>query len=230
MKEKNCWIDSQKDKWLKLIDILQNDLNLDVYPGGFSGMTGWHHRHDWIFHPTTEYLYGIDIDKIPNELLKQKKWERDFFLFNSSYFPKNLGIDRVKTRGYALRIPSLERSLLEMIDMIGHDLSIDTVHEYFGDLGWLNPKLTQKLLENCTSEKIKRIALFLMEEISPEYYAEIDPSKVKLNLSKKIDLVSEGYTGNYTFKYNITTPAYLELDFCEHERFYKERKRATRAV
>ena len=230
MKEKNCWIDSQKDKWLKLIDILQNDLNLDVYPGGYSGMTGWHHRHDWIFHPRTEDLYGYDIDKIPQELLNEEKWERKFFLFKSDYFPKNLGMDKVRTRGYELMIPSLERSLLEMIDMIDKGLSIDTVLEYFEDLGWLNPKLAQKLLEHCTSEKIKRIALFLMEEIHPEYYDEIEPTKIKLDLSKKIDLVSEGYRGNYTFKYNITTPAYLELDFCEHERFYKTRKRATRAI
>lgn len=230
MKEKSCWIDPKKDKWLKLIDILQNDLNLDVYPGGDSGMTGWHHRHDWICHPTTEYLYGTDVDKIPKGLLNKKKWKREFFLFNSDYFPKNLGIDKVKTRGYVLRIPSLERSLLEMIDMIGKGLSIDTVYEYFGDLGYLNPKLTQKLIENCTSEKIKRIALFLMEEISYEYYAEIDPSKVKLDLSEKIDLVPYGKSGDHIFKYNICVASYLELNSCKHERYYKERKRTARAV
>ena len=49
-------IPSSQDRWLKLIDILQNDLNLDVYPGGYSAITGWYHRHDFIFHPIIEKL------------------------------------------------------------------------------------------------------------------------------------------------------------------------------
>lgn len=55
----------RQGKWLHLIGMLQNKLNLDVYPGGYTAMTGWYDRHDGIFNPIVEDLYGTDVNEVP---------------------------------------------------------------------------------------------------------------------------------------------------------------------
>ena len=220
MKKIRQFIPESQSKWLKLIDILQNELNLDVYPGGDSAMTGWHHRHDAIFYPTTEDLYGIDVHKIPNELLKEN-WERKFYLYENNFLPKNLGIHKIKTQGYKLRIPSVERALLEMVYDVNIRLSFDTIFEYFDDLHWINPRHFQELLEACTSDKVKRLSLFLAEESCFDYYDKIDLSKIKLDLTNKIDWVEFDNFPNHVPKYNMEVPGYLNWNRCKHEPYYR---------
>lgn len=222
-------IDEDKDKWLRAIDIIQNKLKLDVYPGGYSAVTGWYHRHDAILKPTVESLYGSEVDKIPDSILKGA-WERKFYLFETDYFPKNLGVNRIKTRDYILRIPALERGLLEMVYNINIRLSIDTVFNYFSDLHYVDPKLFQRLLETCTSEKIKRIGLFLADESCFDYYDKINLNNIKLDLTKNIDLASDDVFPNHVAKYNIEVPGHLNWIKCKHEPYYKGRQLSKRAI
>ena len=230
MKSREPIIPPGQDQWFRLIDILQNELKLDVYPGGYSAMTGWHYRHDWIFNPSMERLYGTDVDKIPENLLSDKRWKRKFYLYQSDWFPKNLGIDRIKTRGYELRIPCLERSLLEMVYNINKRITIDTVFNYFMDLPQINPKKIQKLLEQCSSEKIKRFGLFLAEETYFDYFKKIDSTNIKLNLNKNLDITDGHHSPNYVFKYNIDVPGHLDWEACEYKRYYSPDERPARAI
>ena len=228
MIEREPIIPSSQDKWLRLIDILQNELNLHVYPGGDSAMTGWHHRHAWIFRPTMERLYGTDVHKIPKELLEEN-WECKFYLYKSDWFPRNLGIDKIKTRGYKLKIPSLERALLEMVYDINKKTTIGSVFEYFTDLAQLNPEKIQTLLENCTSEKIKRFSLFLIEETCLDFYEEINKTNIVLNLKENLDVTNGHRAPNHVPKYNIEVPGNLEWGTCSYGRYYRT-ERTTRAV
>lgn len=221
MKKIRQFIPESQSKWLKLIDILQNELNLDVYPGGDSAMTGWHHRHDAIFYPTTEDLYGVDVHKIPNELLKEN-WERKFYLYENTFLPKDLGIHKIKTQGYKLRIPSVERALLEMVYDLDIRLSFDTIFEYFLDVHWVNPKRFEKLLIACKSEKIKRLAIFLSEETGFEYYEKINFSKIDLNLKQKINYASNENCFLYMPKYNIEVPIQFRGYHSNYEEHYND--------
>lgn len=223
------FVGKHEDKWFRAIDIIQNELKLDVYPGGCSAVTGWYHRHYVIIHPTTESLYGSDVDKIPEEILKDD-WERKFYLYKTDYFPRDLGINKVKTREYVLRIPSVERGLLEMVYDINIRLSIDTVAEYFSDLHYVDPKLLQKLLEVCTSEKVKRIGLFLADESYFDYYDKIDQSNIKLDLTKNIDLASDDTFPSHIPKYNLEVPGHLTWDKCNYEPYYKGRELSKRTI
>ena len=222
-------IPSSQDKWLKLIDILQNDLNLDVYPGGYSAITGWYHRHDFIFHPIIEKLYGLDIDKIPTIIL-EGDWQREFYLYKSDWFPKDLGIDKVKTRDYKLKIPSLERALLEMVYDVDIRTSFDTIYDYFGDLHSINPKMFQTLLEHCTSQKIKRLGLFLAEEFCWGYYDKINLTNIKLDLTENMDLADNQIFPSHIPKYNLEVPGHLEWEVCKNEPYYRGNQLSARAV
>ena len=229
MREKEPIIPHSQDKWLKLIDILQNELNLDVYPGGYSAMVGWHHRHHSILNPLRERLYGTDVYKVPKELLKGD-WQRKFNFYKNDFFPKKLGIDKIKTRGYQLKIPSLERSLLEMVYDIDNRTTIDSVFVYFLDLPEINPKLFQQLLERCTSEKVKRFGLFLAEETFYDYFKEMDTTNIRLNLKENLDVTDGHRFPNHVPKYNIEVPGHLDWEACEYERYYRTKQIPARAI
>ena len=229
MKEREPIIPITQDKWLKLIDILQNELKLDVYPGGSSAMTGWYHRHNWIFNPVMERLYGTDVHKIPKQLLKEN-WGRKFYLYKSDWFPKDLGIDKIKTRSYKLRIPCLERALLEMVYDINNRTTIDRVFNYFLDLPEIKSKKIQKLLEQCSSEKVKRFGLFLAEETYFDYFKKIDTTNIILNLNENLDITDGHHSPNHVFKYNIEVPGHLDWEACEYKRYYSPDERPARAI
>ena len=230
MKSREPIVPPGQDQWLKLIDILQNELNLHVYPGGYSAMTGWHHRHNAILNPLTEKLYGTDVHKIPKELLTDNKWKRKFYLYQSDWFPKNLGINKIKTRSYELKIPSLERALLEMVYDISNRTALGVVFEYFLDLPELKPKKIQKLLERCTSEKVKRFTLFLAEETCSYFYGKIDTSNIILDLKKNLDVTNGNKFPNHVLKYNIEVPSHLDWENCEYESYDRTDQKPARAI
>ena len=63
----------------------------------------------------------------------------------------------------------------------------------------VKPKEFQKLLENCTSVKVKRLFLYLVELSSHSWFKKLDISKI--NLGKGVREITKG--GKYDQKYNI---------------------------
>lgn len=215
MEYREPFVEKGEDKWLKFIDILQNKLKLDVYPGGYSAMTGWYHRHYGIFRYHVEDLYGLDTNKIPLSLLKEN-WERKFNFYKNDFLPINLGMLKIKTRKYKLIIPSVERALLEMIYGLNINTSFDFLYDFFSDLDDLNPKLLQELLENCSSEKIKRLALFLGEEFSFDYYKKLDIRNIGIDVTYNLDYAENSNCPSHIPKYNIEVPGHFDWDVCIH--------------
>ena len=219
-KQKQGIMPLKHSKWLGLIEILQNDLNLNVYPGGYSGMTNWYHQHNirFTYEDSQESLYGSDVDKIPKELVEDTKWERKFRATKFNYFPNDLGMIDVSTQGYFIKIPSLERALLEMTYKIGVLYMPEDLENYYGDLiGQIDAKNFQILLENCTSEKIKRIALFLLYEEGYRHFIKLDTSKIPLNLEFNREYNFDMIQTNHITKYNIQMSPDLVQPDNKHE-------------
>lgn len=221
----------EQGNWLELIHVLQNDLSLDVYPGGYSAMKNWYHQHAGVFNPIVEDLYGTDVHKIPEELLNRKEWERKFKLYKSDFLPIDLQIHKIKTRNYIIRIPSMERALLEMVDDVGVNNDIERVFEYYTDLaGDLHHKKYQQLLEKCTSERTIRLGLFLAEEGGTDCFPELNLNKIPLSLDKNLDYSFKHKAPNYIFKYNIDVSPNLNIMICEYASFYQKEFLTERAV
>ena len=69
----------------------------------------------------------------------------------------------------------------------------------------LRPKLLQTLLERCTSQKVKRLFLYMAEKAGHYWFEELDLEKINIGTSK-IQLVPDGI---YSSKYMITIPKAL---------------------
>lgn len=161
-----------KDKefyhWMGLVNILQNELELDVYPVGYSVLEWQYHSHYLRGKFTYEKLYGTDINNIPKELLK-KDWGRRFYFYKSNFLPKNIGFRLDHSLGYPIKHPNLERGILEYIYDINITEAFWRIDEFYSDLGSLSPDKLQVLLERCISNKVKKIFAFLSEQHSDGY-------------------------------------------------------------
>ena len=80
------------------------------------------------------------------------------------------------------------------------------VFELMEGLNNLRPATVQKLLEGCTSMKVKRLFLYLADKAGHEWLSYIDLDKVDLGSGKRA-IVSDGV---YVAKYQITVPKALD--------------------
>jgi hypothetical protein len=80
------------------------------------------------------------------------------------------------------------------------------VYELIEGLNNLRPATVQKLLEGCTSVKVKRLFLYLADKAGHEWLSFINLDKVDLGAGKRAIVGS----GVYIPKFQITVPKELE--------------------
>lgn len=135
--------------------------------------------------------------------LKIEEWERKIRLFNN-IFSKGLQMELIKTHECVIQIPTQERLLLEMTSRVGIDDTIENIYEYYSDLaGDIDAFKFQELLENCTSERTRRLALFLSEETESLHFPKLNLQKIPLNIEKNWDFTFNDYESNHILKYNL---------------------------
>ena len=80
------------------------------------------------------------------------------------------------------------------------------VFELMEGLNNLRPASVQKLLEGCTSVKVKRLFLYLADKAGHDWLSYISLDKVDLGSGKRA-IVTDGV---YVSKYQITVPKALD--------------------
>lgn len=104
--------------------------------------------------------------------------------------------------GFDLIISSREQAILEYIYASDLRYSFEDVTHYLEMLHSLRPDVLQKLLENCSSIKVKRTFLYLSEQLNHPYYKKLNFKKIHLGNSRYV-IVKNGMLDK---KYNITVP------------------------
>ncbi len=66
----------------------------------------------------------------------------------------------------------------------------------------------QKLLEDCTSVKVKRVFLYLSEKLNQSYFARLNLSKIDLGKGKR-QIVKNN--AQFDKKYQITVPKLMTI-------------------
>lgn len=69
----------------------------------------------------------------------------------------------------------------------------------------LRPKLVQSLLESCTSQKVKRLFVYMAEKAAHPWFKALKLDSVTLGTSRYMIVP----TGKYIAKYNMTIPKEL---------------------
>ena len=69
----------------------------------------------------------------------------------------------------------------------------------------LRPKLLQQLLETCTSQKVKRLFLYMAEKAGHPWFKALKLDAIEIGTSR----LMASSTGKYISKYNMTIPKEL---------------------
>ena len=176
----------EKVSWMGAVRLLQDELGKKLHISGRTALelTGVSHyvpmgKNSKVFLTTYEKA------KLPKWFL-ENDFDCDFSYQSLKLFSNELGISEFQSPfGFRLNISSRELAILELIDLLDLSNSLETAENYLSGLTGLRADLLQKLLEDCTSIKVKRVFLYLSEKIAHSYFSKLDISKIDLGKGKR---------------------------------------------
>ena len=134
-------------------------------------------------------------------------WNADIKIKFGLLFPKKDNfLTELKVNGNFLLITSCrELAILEYIESVSDEESFIFAYSLMEGMYDLRKDIVQKLLEECTSIKIKRVFLFIAEYLNYPWFLKINSANIFLGTGKRI-VVKHGV---YNTKYDITVPKSL---------------------
>ena len=89
-----------------------------------------------------------------------------------------------------------------MLEFIPHAFDYEHAAHLIENLHFLRPVLLQKLLQQCTSIKVKRLFLYLAEKYQLPCFPHLDADQFDLSKGKRV--IGKG--GEYISTYQISVP------------------------
>ena len=149
------------------------------------------------------YIFKREKARVPI-WLKKNNWGVVFHFKTSSLFSNDLGLMKYNRSKFPFILSSKERAIMEMISHVNLTDSFETLERYFESLLSLRGALVQKLLENCSSIKVKRVFLYMLDKLELPIKKHLNIRHIYLGKGKRA--ISKNGVLNKT--YNITVPVY----------------------
>ena len=115
------------------------------------------------------------------------------------------GVEEMTIGDEALLVSSPERAFLECLNLPDATSSLLDLYYVMESLTTLRPKLLQQLLESCSSQKVKRLFLYMAEKAGHPWFNALKPDSIETGTSRLMAVP----TGKYIAKYNMTIPKEL---------------------
>ncbi len=144
-----------------------------------------------------QQFFGYRGEKLP-------KWFITLYGENSelnrtTFLPRDIGYKEQSYDKFSIKIPSLERSVLEMLYLVPAKVTLNEAYQVIETLSLVKPKEFQMLLEKCSSIKVKRLFLYMAEKVNYNWFNRLDLTKI--DLGKGVREITKG--GKHNKKYNI---------------------------
>jgi len=198
-------INPQSFTWEGLVVGIQKFANLQYHIGGLKALElqGFAHYLP-IGNENKITLYGTK--NLP-AWLKNLNIDFKLVLHKKPYYG-SIGLKSFSSniKDYDLRVSSPERAIFELLYLIEKDgISFDFVSEIFEGLTTLRPNIINELLQECESQKVKRLFAFFMEYFNHPWKNFVNIDKVNMGTGK-MQIVKGGTLNK---KYFITIPKAL---------------------
>lgn len=184
---------------------LQSQLGLSVHPAGKTALSMQGKAHYLELSTKKVQLFGGREDSLPL-WFKKRDWGVHVDCQQTSFLPPDLGLLTLDHKSFKVNISGPARAVMECLYLAPKTHPLLEIFELMESLNNLRPATVQKLLESCTSVKVKRLFLYLADKAGHEWFNYIDLNKIDLGSGKR-SIVSEGV---YVSKYQITVPKELE--------------------
>jgi len=140
----------------------------------------------------------------------KEEWDMTIKYMTTSFLGDELlGVETMTINQHELLVSSPERAILECLNLPDASSSLLDIYYIMEGLTTLRPKMVQTLLEACTSQKVKRLFLYMAEKAGHSWYKALKLENVNLGTSRFM-ITS---TGKYINKYNMT----ISKELAEYE-------------
>jgi hypothetical protein len=189
--------------WQGCLYAIQKQLNSSIYVGGLAAITLQGSGHYIRFKDRIQ-LFSSDRKILP-EWCNNFPQEYILEFYQTNFLPKNFAFNEYEYKSFSITISSLERAILECLYLAPKYVDLVECYHIMQGLAGLRPDILQKLLQNCSSVKVKRLFLYMAEKADHAWLKFIDINKFDLGSGKR-SLVKHGV---YDAKYQITIPREL---------------------
>lgn len=196
---------SDQVDYLGGIYALQSQLGLFVHPAAKTALSLQGKAHYLELSTKKVQLFGGKGESLPL-WFKKRDWGLSVESKLTSFLPPDLGLIEIEHKSFKVKVSSPARAVMECLYLAPKSQPLMEVFELMEGLNNLRPATVQKLLEACTSVKVKRLFLYLADKTAHEWLSYINLDKVDLGSGKRA-IVSDGV---YVSKYQITVPRELE--------------------
>ena len=152
----------------------------------------------------TGYLFTEKESRLPG-WMTGTEWDMTVKYFTTSVFGGDTGLENYDLNGAELLISSPERAMMECLYLSPEQFTLLDTYYVMEMMTTLRPTLVQKLLEECTSIKVKRLFLYMAGKAGHSWVNALDTTRV--NLGKGVRNISA--TGKFDSKYQIIIPTEL---------------------
>ncbi len=171
--------------WFGGLYAVQTQAKKPVHIGGMTALR----LHGFVHYiRVTEELqlfspHGISLPKWFNSY----KWEHGSpKLYRSSFLDEQKdSLMKYEQPDFSVTISSPERAILEALYLSPKHADLVEVYQTFEGLTNLRPKLLQKLLENCSSVKVKRLFLYMAKKSSPQWASFLNHANIDLGTGNR---------------------------------------------
>jgi len=186
---------------------LQTQLGLSVHPAGKTALSMQGKAHYLELATKLVQLFGGKEDNLPL-WFKKHDWGVNVDCKLTAFLPPDIGLVEVEYKSFKIKISSPARAVLECLYLAPKSQPLLEVFQLMEGLNNLRPASVQKLLESCSSIKVKRLFLYMADKAGHEWLNFLDTEKIDLGSGKR-SIVKEG---TYISKYQITVPRELETE------------------
>ncbi len=190
--------------WQGALFSLQKQSNLTVFVGGPTALAFYGYSHYLRAGSENVYCFSPLKVNLPSWFIKYP-WKETVKHVRTSFLPANIGISEHKENSFHLLTSSSERAILECLYLAPDKQDLIETHQIMSGLVNLRPEIIQKLLEECTSVKVKRLFLYMAKKINHHWFQFLDLSNVKLGEGDR----SIVKFGTYDSEFKITVPKEL---------------------
>jgi hypothetical protein len=211
--KKSGWIQSfgrgayilygDKVDWPGALYTLQNQIGLNVHPGGKTALELKGYAHYLPSGKRRIFLYGTQGKVLPN-WFKGERLGVDIVMTRTNLFPEDSqeGFSEFREKDFSVKISTPERAAMEMLHLVPGKISFEEALLIMENLVSLRPEKVQRLMVICRSIKVKRLFLYMSERQEHSWVSDLDMSKIDTGRGKRMIVPK----GKYDKKYLITVP------------------------
>ena len=153
-------------------------------------------------------LFICLITAVPKEIYPDglEKIFRIISMHNIVLFKNDPDLETQSIENLKILVSSPEQAALELLALTPHAFDYEHAAHLIENLHFLRPELLQKLLQECTSIKVKRLFLYLAEKYQLPCFIHLKINQIDLGKGKR--MIGQG--GEYISTYQISVPKLAE--------------------